>query len=91
MFGGLLNASFGWRAIFWFLAILSSTVLVAHALFFPETLRSVVGNGSIPARGLNVTLWDLLTKHRKRGEDGNVKDEKLETRAPRKGVSPVRF
>ena len=43
--GGIFSGTLGWRAIFWFLAIYSS-------IFLPETLRSLVGNSSVPARGV---------------------------------------
>jgi multidrug resistance protein len=46
--GGLLAQYLGWRSIFWFLAIISGSYLVAYALFMPETSRKVVGDGSIP-------------------------------------------
>ncbi|KAF8307810.1 MFS general substrate transporter [Clavulina sp. PMI_390] len=62
VFGGLLNQNMGWRAIFWFLVILSASVLVPFVLFFPETLRSLVGNGSIPAHGLNRTAWSIISR-----------------------------
>lgn len=55
-----------YRAIFWFLAILSLTNLIPLVLFFPETLRAIVGNGSIPARGLNRSAWSII-KGRKKG------------------------
>lgn len=44
--GGALAGSLGWRSIFWFLTIFSGTFLVFLVLLLPETLRSVVGNGS---------------------------------------------
>ncbi|KAL2128358.1 hypothetical protein VTI74DRAFT_9286 [Chaetomium olivicolor] len=44
--GGALAGSLGWRAIFWFLAIYSGVFLVSLILLMPETLRSVVANGS---------------------------------------------
>lgn len=50
--GGVLSQYFGWRSIFWFLLIASGTFLVIYIIFVPETGRSVVGNGSIPATGL---------------------------------------
>ncbi|KAF8307811.1 MFS general substrate transporter, partial [Clavulina sp. PMI_390] len=62
VFGGLLNQNLGWRAIFWFLGILSGTVFIFFVLFFPETLRSLVGNGSIPASGLNRTAWSVISQ-----------------------------
>ena len=46
--GGLLAKFLGWRAIFWFLAIISGVYLLMYALFMPETSRKVVGDGSIP-------------------------------------------
>ncbi|CAK5278931.1 unnamed protein product [Mycena citricolor] len=46
--GGLLAGSLGWRSIFWFLVITSSGCALVLLLLLPETLRSIVGNGSIP-------------------------------------------
>ena len=53
-----LNRSLGWHWLFWFLNILTAPVLVAILLFLPETLRSIVGNGSIRTSGWNTPLWD---------------------------------
>ena len=50
--GGIFAQTLGWRAVFWFLTIFSGIVLVVLFFFLPETLRSLVGNGSVPARGL---------------------------------------
>jgi MFS family permease len=44
--------------------ILAGTFVVPFALFIPETGRSVVGNGSIPPRGWNMNLVDLIRKRR---------------------------
>ncbi|KAL9115797.1 MAG: hypothetical protein Q9227_000165 [Pyrenula ochraceoflavens] len=44
--GGALAGSLGWRAIFWFLTIYSATFLLLLILILPETLRSIVANGS---------------------------------------------
>jgi MFS family permease len=44
--GGIFAETLGWRAIFWFLVIASGTFLIAITLLLPETLRSIVGNGS---------------------------------------------
>lgn len=46
--GGLLAQYVGWHFIFWFLLILAGVVFVPMALFFPETCRKIVGDGSIP-------------------------------------------
>jgi MFS family permease len=55
--GGLLSGTLGWRSIFWFLAIFGGSFVVVLILFLPETLRSLVGNDSRPARGLVRPLW----------------------------------
>ncbi|KAF2100707.1 putative multidrug transporter [Rhizodiscina lignyota] len=49
--GGLFSATLGWRWIFWFLTIFSGAFLALLILFLPETLRNLVGNGSLRARG----------------------------------------
>ncbi|KAI0081828.1 MFS general substrate transporter [Panus rudis PR-1116 ss-1] len=46
--GGGLAQGLGWRSIFWFLCICSGVCLVIMFLIFPETLRALVGDGSIP-------------------------------------------
>ncbi|KDQ60452.1 hypothetical protein JAAARDRAFT_174578 [Jaapia argillacea MUCL 33604] len=45
--GGVLAGSLGWRSIFWFLCIASMVCFFFILLFFPETLRAIVGDGSI--------------------------------------------
>ncbi|MCJ1435229.1 hypothetical protein MMC27_004601 [Xylographa pallens] len=53
LLGGLLAGRFGWRAIFWFLSMASAACLLAIIFALPETLRKLVGNGSIRAVGVN--------------------------------------
>jgi multidrug resistance protein len=45
--GGALSQGLGWRSIFWFIVIMVALCLVCIALFLPETLRAIAGNGSI--------------------------------------------
>ncbi|KIX96035.1 uncharacterized protein Z520_08290 [Fonsecaea multimorphosa CBS 102226] len=45
--GGLLTQFLGWRAVFWFLTIISGGYLVAYIIFMPETHRKIVDDGSI--------------------------------------------
>ncbi|KAL2166540.1 hypothetical protein VTG60DRAFT_2527 [Thermothelomyces hinnuleus] len=64
--GGGLTQAFGWRAIFWFLAILTGSHFVIMLLFFPETQRKIVGNGSIKPRGLIYqTVFSLIRRRRR--------------------------
>ncbi|EAU31076.1 conserved hypothetical protein [Aspergillus terreus NIH2624] len=62
--GGLLTQYLGWRAIFWFLTIFGGTFVIQMLLFFPETARKIVGNGSISPQRWNQTVlsWYQTTK-----------------------------
>ncbi|KAI1360859.1 chloramphenicol resistance protein [Xylaria arbuscula] len=66
--GGLINAYLGWPWIFWFLVILTVVWLIPYILAVPETARKVVGNGSIPPRGWNMSVTDYL-RFRKQNVD----------------------
>ncbi|KGO76012.1 Major facilitator superfamily domain, general substrate transporter [Penicillium italicum] len=58
--GGVLSKYLGWEAIFWFLAIAGGTFFIPLLLFFPETCRGIVGNGSTSAVGWNRAIWSYL-------------------------------
>ncbi|KAK4555617.1 hypothetical protein LTR86_007370 [Recurvomyces mirabilis] len=75
--GGVLDQYLGWRSTFWFLAIFGGFLLITFTFLFPETCRNVVGNGSIPARGVNLSILGYLQqrRHAKQMQD----DEGLET------------
>lgn len=62
--GGALSEYLGWRAIFWFLCIFGAVFGVLFAIFVPETSRNVVGNGSIPARGVNMSVLGYLERRK---------------------------
>ena len=62
--GGIFAGTLGWRAIFWFLTIYSGVFLIFLILLLPETLRSLVGNGSIPATGLAESPIAYLQRRR---------------------------
>ncbi|KAM0485483.1 hypothetical protein ACHAPX_001470 [Trichoderma viride] len=44
--GGAIAGSLGWRAIFWFLTAYGGGFLLVLFVLLPETLRSIVANGS---------------------------------------------
>ncbi|KAJ5725559.1 Kynureninase [Penicillium malachiteum] len=67
--GGLLAQYLGWRAIFWFLLIFSGSFLIPFIIFFPETARGVVGDGSLPAQKWNMSLLNYLQSRKAREED----------------------
>ena len=64
--GGALTGSLGWRSVFWFLAIYSGVFLAFLIFLLPETLRSVVGNGSLtPSNAVGrfpLTIYQRTTK-----------------------------
>ncbi|KAI1121763.1 major facilitator superfamily domain-containing protein [Nemania abortiva] len=63
--GGAIAQYLGWRSIFWFLAITGGINLAILFLFFPETCRRIVGDGSILPKKSNQTLLQLLQNRRK--------------------------
>ncbi|KAL3419763.1 Quinidine resistance protein 2-like protein 3 [Phlyctema vagabunda] len=68
--GGILTQFLGWRSIFWFLVIIAACFLIPFALTVPETGRNVVGNGSVPPQGWNMTFLDYL-RFRKEEKSAN--------------------
>nr|POE87613.1 itaconate transport protein [Quercus suber] len=67
LIGGALTSSLGWRSIFWFLAICAGILLILVTLFFPETCRPLVGDGSIMPPKTNMTVLQLLENARQKG------------------------
>ncbi|KAG8679155.1 hypothetical protein FRC08_017178, partial [Ceratobasidium sp. 394] len=58
--GGLLSGNLGWRSMFWFLAIATGLMLAFMGLTFPETLRAITGDGSLPPQRWNRTPISIL-------------------------------
>ncbi|GAA5873210.1 hypothetical protein JCM8547_006816 [Rhodosporidiobolus lusitaniae] len=90
--GGLLADHYGWQALFYFLLAFGGVVLVIILLFLPETLRSLVGNGSVPARGLNRSLVSIWQEHRRKKQNGSLEVDaaSLAAKPPKKGWKDVR-
>ncbi|GAA5917312.1 hypothetical protein JCM6882_008968 [Rhodosporidiobolus microsporus] len=64
--GGLLADRWDWHAIFFFLTAFSGIVFVLMVVCLPETLRSVVGNGSIqPTSFINRSVLSIFLSRRK--------------------------
>nr|ASK38707.1 major facilitator superfamily transporter [Paecilomyces divaricatus] len=64
LIGGMLIQSFGWRSVFWFLAIFAGVVFLLMLACLPETCRAVVGDGSIPPPTWIHMSW-LAYRHRR--------------------------
>ncbi|EKD12763.1 uncharacterized protein L3040_006915 [Drepanopeziza brunnea f. sp. 'multigermtubi'] len=73
--GGIFAETLGWRAIFWFLTIYGGVFLIILVVVLPETLRSMVGNGSQPAKGLSNSLLSCIQRRR---HPRSVEEEALE-------------
>jgi len=86
--GGLLAQYAGWHSIFWFLLILVGVVAVPMAIFFPETCRKIVGDGSIPPPNWNKCYTNVLWE-RKALRDG--KDVRYDQRDELARTRHVRF
>ncbi|KAG8927414.1 hypothetical protein FRC00_002113 [Tulasnella sp. 408] len=73
VFGGIIGDALGWRWIFWFLAICAGGCLLLIVLVFPETLRRIVGNGTIQAPSWDrpvLPLFPLVRQRRKADQNG---------------------
>ncbi len=64
--GGIFSQYLSWRAIFWFLTIASGINLILLALFFPETCRRIVGDGSLRPPPAYRTCWQMIKDWRRR-------------------------
>ncbi|KAI0782355.1 MFS general substrate transporter [Irpex lacteus] len=58
--GGALSGGLGWRSIFWFICIGSALCFVIILLILPETLRALVGDGSIKPGPIYRPLFPLI-------------------------------
>ncbi|KAI1112530.1 MFS general substrate transporter [Nemania sp. NC0429] len=83
--GGAIAQFSGWRNIFWFLAATGLVNLFIIIAFFPETCRSIVGDGSILPRATNQTLLQLLLQRRQKDASHEVE---MGTTAAPGGESP---
>ncbi|CDO75510.1 hypothetical protein BN946_scf184935.g46 [Trametes cinnabarina] len=77
--GGVLADHLGWRSIFWFLCISSGVCGVVMVLLLPETLRAIVGNGSIPPPKGYMPLIPVIGR--------TSQDVDLSDRPPRRGFA----
>lgn len=75
LIGGLLVQRFGWRGIFWFLAIGAGVSVIVVVTLLPETKRSIVGDGSVEVKAFyhKSLLWKIPRFRRK------LVDHRLET------------
>jgi len=81
--GGLLDQFLGWRSIFWFLTIFAGSMMLLMILFFPETSRSVVGNGSIRPQKWNKSVLDRVRQRRRSNSNAPVEEKTLARRSRR--------
>jgi multidrug resistance protein len=72
--GGALAQHLGWHSVFWFLLILGGVYIVPLALFFPETCRAVVGDGTLEPPKWNRCLTDISRQKRQGHEEKSEGD-----------------
>ena len=75
--GGAIAQYAGWHWIFWFLTIATLGLFIPFLLFFPETCRKVVGDGSIYPPIWNRDLTCII-RERKRIRQGIPVNETME-------------
>ncbi|KAI0485177.1 MFS general substrate transporter [Xylariaceae sp. FL0804] len=74
--GGLLSQFAGWHSVFWFLLALTGAVAIPMAIFFPETCRRIVGDGSVPPPKWNRCYTNVRIERRAVQEGRQVPYEK---------------
>ncbi|EXJ93799.1 hypothetical protein A1O1_02192 [Capronia coronata CBS 617.96] len=85
--GGALNDGLGWRSIFWFLTAFAAACLVFIACFLPETMRTLVGNGSFaPPHAIYRPLIPIIHQ----GTIDPTNSSHM-TRATRQSVNPLKL
>lgn len=75
--GGLLSHFLEWRLIIWLLTIFAGSMLLLLIFVFPETSRSVVGNGTVPPQKWNIFGLDLIRRWRLRRVKVSVQVETI--------------
>ncbi|KAJ3896532.1 MFS general substrate transporter [Lentinula edodes] len=63
--GGALSDGLGWRSIFWFLCIATGLACIIMLLFLPETLRQIVGDGSVVPGPIYRPWIPIISRHSK--------------------------
>lgn len=81
--GGVVSQYLGWRWIFWILAILGGVHWLILGWCLPETLRSLVGNGSGYANPTPAQWW----KYRRLSDDEKQKLRETRQSSPKKKSS----
>ncbi|EHK27170.1 uncharacterized protein TRIVIDRAFT_217764 [Trichoderma virens Gv29-8] len=69
--GAVAHGTKGVRWVFLSLFIVAAVCLVLVGFTLPETARTVVGNGSVPAVGIWRTWWSVLRSKRSQKGDGS--------------------
>ncbi|KAL5085612.1 hypothetical protein Trisim1_010097 [Trichoderma cf. simile WF8] len=69
--GAVALSTGGVKWVFFALFIVAALCVVLAGFTLPETARTVVGNGSVPAVGIWRTWWSVLRKKRPQREDGH--------------------
>ncbi|KAG8946227.1 hypothetical protein FRC04_011973 [Tulasnella sp. 424] len=87
--GGVLAGQLGWRWIFWFLCILTGVCLVPMVLFFPETLRYIVGDGTIAPPTWNRPLIPVIAPWRRVSPDTDSKPPGPAAKRPKMNPLPL--
>ncbi|GAO50527.1 major facilitator superfamily transporter [Saitoella complicata NRRL Y-17804] len=80
--GGVISAKLGWHWIFWFLLIFTAAYLVPFLMFFPETCRKVVDDGSVLPPPSSWSLLNVMEQRKARRESTNAAVLKARIRKP---------
>lgn len=80
--GGVISEFLGWRWLFWILTIMAAAYIIPFIVVFPETGQNVVGNGSVPPQGWNLSLLNYLEARKiEKSDELNRTASRLEKKA----------
>ncbi|BEI83836.1 hypothetical protein CcaverHIS002_0404400 [Cutaneotrichosporon cavernicola] len=80
--GGVFSDTMGWRSIFWFLVIYGGTYLAILVVVLPETLRGLVGDGSLLPPRISRAPLDKIMAPPREAQATTTKSLKLDIAAP---------
>lgn len=89
MFGGIVAQEISWRWIWWIMVISGGAIFALMLFFVPETLRSLVGNGSGYANPTPIQWWRHRKRQRQHAKQQQSAEEGYQSSSMEEGASSI--